>query len=312
MQRLLLIANPAASGFTAAMHRQVVATLRHKFDVTPIWPAGPTEAETSAAAAAGEGYAVVAAMGGDGIVHRVANGIAGTAACLAVIPAGTGNVFARITGYPRRGTAAAEAVVAATRVIDMPTIRVDAVGRESQLTRTALFAVGVGYDADVIQDSERRPLRKVGAGTIHYTRSAVGVALRRYRNRAPDLTVTVDGDRTRAVTVIAQVYDRFTFLGRRGMSLSPKGGPAAITLHRATPGRLMRLVARSARRRDPGRVSGVTLWHPFGTLEVVADGTVGLEADGEYLGEMVQVRLTVITESLRLLDPRSRPKGARE
>jgi diacylglycerol kinase (ATP) len=303
MRRLLLLANPAASGFTAMLHRAVVAELRPHFDLTPVWPDGPAEAEAEAAAAAAAGIEVVAAMGGDGIVHRVANGIAGTASCLAVIPAGTSNVFARLTGHPRRGAAAAQAIAAATDVTVLPTIRLDATGPGGPIARTAVFAAGLGYDAAVIRESERRPLGKVGAGTIHYTRSSLRVALADYRNRHPDLTVSVDGDERRAATVIVQVHDHLTFLGRRALTLSPRGGPAAIAIERTTPWRLLRVVGAAARHRHPGGVAGVTVWHPFDRLESAADAQTGLEADGEYLGEVAALRATVRPASLRLLVP---------
>ena len=305
MERLLLVANPAASGFTAALHRQVLTILRDRYAVTAAWPGGPEEAEAGARDAAAAGVEVVAAMGGDGIVHRVANGIVGTQSALAVVPAGTSNVFARITGYPRRGAAAAKAIAAASRVTPLPTIRMQASGPDGGISRIVLFAAGLGYDAAVIRDSERRPLGKVGAGTIHYTRSALRVALGDYRSRDADLTVEVDGDRRRAATVIAQVHDRFTFIGRRSVTLSPEGGPAVMVLERTTPGRLLRTVGRAARHRSVSVVAGTRVWHPFTKLEATADTTTGLEADGEYLGEVARLELTVAPRSLLLVDPRS-------
>ena len=302
--RLLLVANPAASGFTAMLHRSVVAALRSRFDVTPIWPNGPEEAEAAAAAAAADRVEVIAAMGGDGIVHRVANGMVGTASCLAVIPAGTSNVFARLTGHPRRGVAAATALAESRTVRSLATARISADGPSGPVDRVAVFAAGVGFDADVIHDSDRRPLRKVGAGTIHYMRSALRVALSDYRRRGPDLAVAVDGASTRAVTVIAQVHDHFTYLGRRPLTVSPQGGPAVIAIRRATPLRLIRVVTAAIRERDPAAVGGVRVWHPFERLEVTVDGAAGFEADGEYLGTISSLSLTMVPDSLQLLDPR--------
>lgn len=305
MERLLLVANPAASGFTAALHRQVLATLRDRYTVTPAWPGGPQEAEAGARDAAAAGVEVVAAMGGDGIVHRVANGIVGTRSALAVVPAGTSNVFARITGYPRRGAAAAEAIIGSSRITPLPTIRLEAAGAEGPISRIVLFAAGLGYDAAVIRDSERRPLGKVGAGTIHYTRSALRVALGDYRSHEPDLTVVVDGEQCRAATVIAQVHDRFTFIGRRSVTLSPEGGPAVLALERTTPWHLLRTVGRAARHRAVSVVGGARVWHPFTKLHATADTATGLEADGEYLGDVARLELTVAPRSLLLVDPRS-------
>ncbi len=162
----------------------------------------------------------------------------------------------------------------------------------------------------MIRESEQRPLGKVGSGTLHYTRSALRVALGTYRRRSPDITVSVDGERRRASTVIAQVHERFTFLGRRSLTLSPDGGPAAIALQRVSPGRLLRVVGRAARHRTPSVVPGVTVWHPFTRLVAAVDGMAGLEADGEYLGEVAALSLVVDPASLRLVDPRPARKGS--
>jgi YegS/Rv2252/BmrU family lipid kinase len=60
-----------------------------------------------AAGAAGE---VAAALGGDGIVGAVADGLRGTDGLLAVLPGGRGNDFARTLGIPRDPAAAAALV----------------------------------------------------------------------------------------------------------------------------------------------------------------------------------------------------------
>ncbi|NNF62718.1 MAG: hypothetical protein HKN07_00540, partial [Acidimicrobiia bacterium] len=43
MRRLLLIANPAASGFTGALHRQVTESAAAAYDVVPVWPTSAAE-----------------------------------------------------------------------------------------------------------------------------------------------------------------------------------------------------------------------------------------------------------------------------
>lgn len=48
-----------------------------------------------------EKYKVVAAVGGDGTVCEVVNGIIGSRSCLAVIPAGSGNDFIKSLGIPK-------------------------------------------------------------------------------------------------------------------------------------------------------------------------------------------------------------------
>lgn len=302
MRRLLLVANPAASGFTASRHRTVVAALRGAYAVTPAWPRDAAEATRVAAEAAADGTAVVVAMGGDGIVHRVANGVAGTGTALGVIPVGTTNVFARLMGVPPSGGDAARMIAAGTPARPAPVLAITAAGPDGTLAFVAVFAAGVGFDADVVREAERTPLRKVGAGSLHYARSTLRT-IPAYRKRPPDLRVAVDGVPRQAVTVMAQAHDRYTFFGRRAMTLSPDGGPAVMTVERATPRRLAAVLARAVLRRPVDAVRGVRVHHPFTVVTVDADPPVALEADGELYGLVSSLTLTVRTDVLRVVAP---------
>jgi YegS/Rv2252/BmrU family lipid kinase len=61
---------------------------------------GSGDAVLMAREAAANGADAVVAVGGDGTIHEVANGLAGTGSRLAIVPGGTGNVFARELGLP--------------------------------------------------------------------------------------------------------------------------------------------------------------------------------------------------------------------
>ncbi|WKZ82525.1 MAG: diacylglycerol kinase family protein [Acidimicrobiia bacterium] len=302
MRSMLLIANPAASGFNSSTHREVVGILGEAFRVTSVWPDGPEAAEETATRAAGEGVEVVAAMGGDGIVHRVANALHGSSAVMAVIPAGTTNVFARLTGHPRSARKTARVLAGSNRIRLLPVARLHAVAGSGSFDRIAVFAAGVGFDAEVIAESDRRPLKKVGAGAWHYASSALRTA-RRFSRRRPELLATVDGETVEAVTLIAQVGERFTYLGRRSLSLHPAGGPSALAVQRVDPLRLLRVIAATGLRRSPDGIAGVNTWHPISSIEVVAQGPVAFEADGETFGRVDRLSLEMVPDGLSLLDP---------
>ena len=70
-----------------------------------------------ASQAAKSGIERVVAVGGDGTVHEVANGLiaAGSRAALGVVPTGSGNDFAKLVGTFRHGVARAVARVATSR-----------------------------------------------------------------------------------------------------------------------------------------------------------------------------------------------------
>jgi diacylglycerol kinase (ATP) len=70
----------------------------------------PGHATHLACKAVKDGYDTVVAVGGDGTVHEIANGLAGKKTALAIIPAGTGNDLARVLRIPLRPEAAVQLV----------------------------------------------------------------------------------------------------------------------------------------------------------------------------------------------------------
>ncbi len=90
------------------------------------------------------GFSHVVAMGGDGTVNEVTNGLLGSAATLAVIPAGTGNDFARVMGIPTEPLQAVEILEQGTeRTIDLGRIAGE---------RHFVNGLGIGLDAQVARD----------------------------------------------------------------------------------------------------------------------------------------------------------------
>ena len=107
------------------------------------------------------GWPAVLAMGGDGTVHEVANGLlrasdaeGAAAAALGVMPVGSGNDFALIAGIPR------DPVDAARRIASGAERRVD-VGRVGE--RWFTNGIGAGLDARVAVEANRnRRFRGIG------------------------------------------------------------------------------------------------------------------------------------------------------
>ena len=196
MRRLLLVANPSASGFTGALFRDVSSILSETYDVTAAWPDGPDEARHSAKEAARTGYDVVVAMGGDGVVHHVGNGLVHTDTALGVLPVGTTNVVARILGLPRNPKKAARAIAEA-RPERIPVAHIATESPTEARSRYAIFSLGVGFDADVVTIAEQRPYAKVRFGSIHYARTAVGRLFGHYRTKPPEPTDRVPRRRGR-------------------------------------------------------------------------------------------------------------------
>ncbi|MDR1305891.1 MAG: diacylglycerol kinase family lipid kinase [Verrucomicrobiales bacterium] len=133
-----------------------------------------------ARAAALRGCGKVVAVGGDGTINEVVNGIAGTAAALGIVPLGTANVFALELGIP----AALEAAAAIVRAGRLRTVDLARAGR-----RHFIQLAGVGFDAETVQAADLAIKRRLGP--LSYVLAAARVAAQ----EPPVLTVEADDRR---------------------------------------------------------------------------------------------------------------------
>ena len=274
------------------------------FGVRAEWADSSAETERLARTAANEGVDIVVAMGGDGVVHDVANGLAGTDAALGIIPAGTTNVVAKILGIPQGAPQAAEAL--AGYVASPHTLaHVTAETAHGIATRHALFALGVGFDADVVAVAETRPHSKVTFGAMHYARSALSQIFGDHRRRAPNLIVESNGRSAKAVAVMVQVFDRYTYFGRVPMFLTKPApiGLTAVAVHRPTPSRAFDIMRRAVANRTLVDAPGCTVFHDVDKLVVAADPAGHYQADGEPLGLGTSFEITPAKSAIRILTP---------
>ncbi len=291
--RLLLIANPAASGFTGALHREVVHQLSAGYDVAPVWPDSADQARQAAAHAAERGFDVVAAMGGDGVLHYVANGLAGTGIPLGIVPTGTTNVLARILGLPVKPKPAARHLAQSTTAqpIDLAHVVVeDPAGAERSFY--GLFAVGLGFDAAVVEAAERQPYRKLHFGGLYYARSALATAAR-FRTEPPTLRVEAEGRRAFGVATMVQIHATYTYLGPRPIGLDP-GATEGLTAM-VLPSLSLKAAASLAPRLIAGRVldgkAGAEVWPRLAKVVIEAEPPALIQADGELLGPVAGVEI---------------------
>jgi diacylglycerol kinase family enzyme len=105
------------------------------------------EASDNARCAVAAGSDTVFACGGDGTIHDVIQGLAGTPVALAILPFGTANALAHDLGIPCRPSAAAQVAVAGTvRRIALGRIEYEDFQGKSA-ARYFTVAAGVGVDA---------------------------------------------------------------------------------------------------------------------------------------------------------------------
>jgi len=124
------------------------------------------------------GVDLLAVWGGDGMVQRTIDVVAGSKTPLAIIPAGTGNLLATNLGVPPRLTDAVRTAFHGERCrIDLGKVNGE------------YFAVmaGIGFDGAMIRDADRDLKDRLGKLAYVWT------GLRHVNGEAPRATVTVDG-----------------------------------------------------------------------------------------------------------------------
>jgi diacylglycerol kinase (ATP) len=185
IDRFYVILNPAAGRGAAARVRGVVerelAAAGARFTVAETARRG--HAAELAQAAARDGWPAVVAVGGDGTVHEVVNGLmlaadGGPSVPLGIVGVGSGNDFALLAGVPR------DAAAAVRRMTEVEPRAVD-VGRVGAEWFTN--GVGIGLDARVAIEVDRRRRFR---GLAMYLYALVNV-LRVFH--PPRMTVELDG-----------------------------------------------------------------------------------------------------------------------
>jgi diacylglycerol kinase family enzyme len=307
LPRLLLIANPASSQFTGGDHRTVARILSRSFEVEPAWPSSAEAARLIAAGAAQDGVDVVAAMGGDGIVHHVAQSLADTDVTLAVLPAGTTNVLARLLGLPKSAVPAARLVAGAHEVAAHDLLSIVSQDANGSQRRFAAFAAGWGLDAETVASAEAEPYRKYRFGGMHYARHAMSTAFGKVWGRPPNVRVTA-GERTAdAVTVLVQFLDVYTYFGRVPLRFHPTPPEPmhVLVIEGMGVGTVPSVITRLLRGRDLGG-GKLQVWTGVRSLTMEADPPVMGQADGELIGAARRADLALLPGALRVIVPRTR------
>ena len=187
--RIGLIYNPSAGGGRGGVVGSLVQEhlTRHGLEVVVQTTRAPREATTLARDLAGRVDAVVA-VGGDGTVNEVVNGLAGGGVPLGIVPAGTVNVLAQELGLPFAVDRACDVIVAGrTTTLDLGLVD----------GRRFILMVGAGLDALTIRELDPRLKRRFKELAF------IGTGVRAYgRHHHPVFEVIVNGTAHRATFVV--------------------------------------------------------------------------------------------------------------
>jgi len=294
------VINPAAGAGRAARRWPVLARELSRagvaFDAVTTRHAG--EAVLLAREAVAAGHRRLLAVGGDGILHEIVNGVMAqtiiepSRVLIGAAPLGSGNDWARGRGLPRAAGALARCLAAgrSTRhdigVLDFP-----ATGSRSHFVNVA----GAGFDAHVL---ERLPAH--GPRRLAYL---VGLldGLRSFR--PPRFAIRAGGRRVDTRLLLA-LLALGPYCGG-GMRLAPSASPVDGDLDLVTiePVRLPWDLPKLRRLFD-GRLSEerFVAYSRETDIEIDSDPPVAVEADGQLVGR-TPVRASVLPGAVLALGP---------
>lgn len=160
MQTTHVVFNPASGSYSNSIKDAILDALRSAgTNPSPILPSSAEETETSVTNICKQfANPIIVAVGGDGTINTVINGMLQDSATLGIIPLGTANVMAKELGI--------SSVYDAISRIAAGAVRPFSVGEASSAAGTRRFAlmVGIGADAAAVADIRPGEKRLLGKG----------------------------------------------------------------------------------------------------------------------------------------------------
>lgn len=304
--RSLVVVNPAATTTTPRTRDVIIAALNNDLHVDVAETSHRGHATELGRDARRRGFDVIVAVGGDGTINEVINGVLdesvpGVAPGIGIVPGGNTNVFARNIGIPEDPVEATGLLIDAVRT-----------GRRQPVTlgrldgRWFTFAAGAGLDADVVRAVENVRAHGRRASTALYVRTA----FRRYfaqddhRNGA----LVVRGDDDVAVPglhfVLITNTTPWSYLGPLPVRPTPRtdlrAGLDAFGLTSLGLVPTLTAVGQMLSRRGP-RGRRVASWHDQKRLRLSSSVPLPVQVDGDYVGDRTEVEVTAVPDAVSIV-----------
>lgn len=248
--------------------------------------------------AVADGAEIVLAVGGDGTVRAVADGLAGTAATLGIVPLGTGNLLARNLDMDVNNLHACIniALHGESRAIDM--IRMEMQGEKELPPVNFVVMGGAGFDAQIMTDT--REDLKARIGWLAYVEASTR---HMFTRRRPAVITVNNGAPIRRKIRSVLVANTGKIQG--GVSLAQTaqlsdGQLEVIVLTPRNLGSWVRMAAQFILR--PTRVRYPVVEHFVGTdARVYFPNTrLPVEVDGDVLGDVSDFHAQVLPAAINV------------
>jgi diacylglycerol kinase family enzyme len=308
--RALLVANLNATAMTPRTREVIVRALGSELKIDVAETDSRGHAADLAAQARADEFDLVIAVGGDGTVNEVVTGllregVGPDTPRLAVVPGGNANVFARALGLPSEPIEATGAVIERLRAGRERRIGLGRLTTAS-LDRWFTFCAGLGLDAEIVREVERRRLDGAKATPALFMRTGLRQFFRTDR-RHPSLaleTPGLDPVEKLFMTIVTNTTP-WTYFGDRPLEPTPDAsfetGLDAFSLRHmgtlATGNNLRRLLVGGPT--PKGR--SISSLHDLPVLTLRTTHPIPIEVDGEYLGEHSDPVLFSVPEALAVI-----------
>ena len=254
--------------------------------------------------AARRGVDVVIGFGGDGTLNEVATGVAGTNTALGTLPGGSTNVFARTLGMPNDPVEAVQLLVKGLAAGDIRPIGLGHVNG-----RYFCFHTGIGYDAAVVREVERRAAMKRWLGHPLFIYASLRTWMSKYDRSAPHFQVRIAGAPAPVDGYFTIVLNTnpYTYLGNRPLDLSPAAtldrGLVAITFKTLKVGAILHALGGALRGGGMKSSAAVDVQTDLSCLSITSERPFPFQVDGDYLGETMELRFEHRPNAARLVYP---------
>lgn len=301
--RALVITNPRATAVTTRERDVLARALRSVVDVQIAETSHRGHAAALACHAMRDGIELVVALGGDGTVNEVVqglltDGVHADVPMLGVVPAGSTNVFARALDIPND---ALDATAALLEALEAGRRRSIGLGKADD--RWFTFAAGLGLDAAVVAAVERRRSRGHRSTPGLYVRLAMREFAHMPRRRPP-LRLTREGAPPLEGLHLAVVTNTspWTYIGDRPLTPTPDASfETGLDVYaRRSMGvvGVARGFAQIARPQASPHGRSVTLLHDLTRFTLSADYPLPFQVDGDYLGERRAVEFSAHPDAI--------------